>query len=187
DCSHGFLPERGCHTALRKLQRTWRGTTWFIEGDIKGCFDNIDHTILLEIIRRDIHNGRLVTLIDGLLKAGYMEDWKYHETASGSQQGGIISPLLANIYLDQLDKFVEDTLIPAYTRGKRRRVNPEYARIGWQLRQARERKDGEAIIRLKRELRSLPQGDPTDPGYRRLRYIRYADDCAPGNVCSRWG
>jgi group II intron reverse transcriptase/maturase len=122
--SHGFRPNRGCHTALRQIQETWKGTTWFIEGDIKGCFDNIDHTILLEIIRRDIHDGRFLTLTDGLLKAGYMQDWTYHETASGTPQGGIISPLLSNIYLDQLDRFAEDILIPTYMRGERRQRNP---------------------------------------------------------------
>jgi len=176
DHSHGFRPHRGCHTALREVQKMWKGTIWFIEGDIKGCFDNIDHMILLDIIRRDIHDGRLVTLIDGLLKAGYMEDWKYHETTSGTPQGGIISPLLANIYLNELDRFVEDTLIPAYTIGKRRRGHPEYMRVERELRRARKRGDGEAITRLKREQRTLRSNDPMDPEYRRLRYIRYADD-----------
>jgi len=176
DSSHGFRPQRGCHTALLKIQQTWKGTTWFIEGDIKGCFDNIDHTILLESIQRDIHDGRLVTLIGGLLKAGYMEDWRYHETASGTPQGGIISPLLANIYLTNLDRFVEDTLIPAYTTGARRRKYPEYQKTFNRLDRARKNKDGEAIRRLKRELRTYPARDPMDPDYRRLRYIRYADD-----------
>jgi group II intron reverse transcriptase/maturase len=180
DHSHGFRPERGCHTALREIPRTWRGTTWFIEGDIKGCFDNIDHTILLEIIRRDIHDGRVVTLIGNLLKAGYLQDWNYHDNASGTPQGGIVSPLLANIYRDQLDKFVVDTLKPAYTKGKHRRDNPEYVRVIRQLRRARDNDDGAAIKRLKREQRELSSHDPMDLGYRRLRYIRYADDFLRG-------
>src|SRR4051794_28937057 len=124
--SHGFRPIRGCHSALREIRRTWAGTVWFIEGDIKGCFDNIDRTILLDIIRRDIHDGRLVQLIANLLDAGYMEDWRYQDTLSGTPQGGILSPLLANIYLNELDRFVEDTLIPAYTRGTTRKGNPAY-------------------------------------------------------------
>jgi group II intron reverse transcriptase/maturase len=127
--SHGFRPNRGCHTALLEVQKTWKGTIWFIEGDIKGCFDNIDHSILLDIIRRDIHDGRLVGLVEGLLKAGYMEDWRYYDTLSGTPQGGIISPLLANIYLNELDSFVESTLIPAYTRGERRKGNRPYDRL----------------------------------------------------------
>jgi group II intron reverse transcriptase/maturase len=184
DHSHGFRPRRSCHSALREIQRTWKGTVWFIEGDIKGCFDNIDHSVLLEILRRDIHDGRLVALIDGLLRAGYMEDWRYYETPSGTPQGGIISPLLANIYLNELDRFVESALTPAYTKGERRTVNPEYTKLQHQLFAARERTVPEVdrIRALKRQRRRLMYGDPCDPDYRRLRYIRYADDFLLGFV-----
>ena len=176
DHSHGFRPNRGCHTALREIQRSWRGTVWFIEGDIKGCFDNIDHSILLEIIRRDIHDGRIIQLLNGLLSAGYMEDWRYHDTLSGTPQGGIISPLLANIYLNDLDRYVEDTLVPAYTRGERRKPNQEYRRLAKRMHRRRKRGDHEEAERLKVELRKYPAVDVFDPDYRRLRYIRYADD-----------
>ncbi len=182
DRSHGFRPNRGCHTALRKIKDRWKGTGWFIEGDIKGCFDNIDHTILLEIIRRDIHDGRLTKLIDGLLRAGYMENWKYYDSFSGTPQGGIISPLLANIYLNELDKFVENTLIPAYTKGKQREENPEYRRVGRQIKAARNREDFEEVKRLKRERRKMPSMILVYPAYRRLRYNRYADDFLLGFV-----
>jgi group II intron reverse transcriptase/maturase len=174
--SHGFRSDRGCHSALLEIRRTWKGTVWFIEGDIKGCFDNIDHAILLAIIRRDIHDGRLHALIEGLLKAGYMEDWRYCDTLSGTPQGGIISPLLANVYLNELDRFIEDTLVPAYTRGERRRINPEYARLKGQLASARRKGDRKEAKRLEQEQRRLTSGDPRDPGYRRLRFVRYADD-----------
>jgi len=174
--SHGFRPNRGCHSALREIRRMWQGTVWFIEGDIKGCYDNIDHAVLLEIIRRDIHDDRLVRLIEGLLKAGYMEDWRYHDTLSGAPQGGIISPLLSNIYLNELDRFAEDTLIPTYTKGKRRRSNPEYMGLYSQIQAAQRRDDLDEVKRLRRELRKLTRGVPCDPDYRRLRYIRYADD-----------
>ena len=113
--SHGFRPKRSCHSALREIRDKWKGTVWFIEGDIKGCFDNIGHETLLKIIRRDIHDDRLIGLIEGLLRAGYMEDWRYYDSTSGTPQGGIISPLLSNIYLNELDRFVEDTLRPMYT------------------------------------------------------------------------
>jgi group II intron reverse transcriptase/maturase len=176
DHSHGFRPKRGCHTALREIVDKWKGTVWFIEGDIKGCFDNIDHEILLSIIRRDIHDGRLVKLIDGMLRAGYMEDWRYNDSLSGTPQGGIISPLLANIYLNELDRFVEDTLIPQYTVGTKRKANPEYSAIEGQLKRARQQDDLNKIKRLKRELRGLISKAPIDPDYRRLRYVRYADD-----------
>ena len=152
-----------------RSRSTWKGTVWFIEGDIKGCFDNIDHEVLLEIIRRDIHDGRLVRLIDGLLKAGYMEDWRYHDTLSGTPQGGIISPLLANIYLNELDRFVEDTLIPAYTRGETRKSNRMYSRLQRELQKARKMGDTATIIRLKLQL--------TDAEARRLEQaFRQATD-----------
>jgi len=180
--SHGFRPDRGCHTALRQVRECWTGVAWFIEGDIKGCFDNIDHQVLLDIIRRDIHDNRLLRLIDGLLKAGYMEDWQYHDSASGTPQGGIISPLLANVYLDDLDKFVEGTLIPAYTKGEVRKTNRRYGALGKQLRKARERKDLEQVKRITEERRQLPSYEPCEPGYRRLRYVRYADDFLLGLI-----
>jgi group II intron reverse transcriptase/maturase len=105
--SHGFRPGRGCHSAMKDIYLGWSGTNWFIEGDIKGCFDNIDHSILLSIIREKIHDNRFLILVENLLKAGYLEDWKYHPTCSGTPQGGVISPILTNIYLDRLDQFVE--------------------------------------------------------------------------------
>jgi group II intron reverse transcriptase/maturase len=174
--AHGFRPEQGCHTALREIQKTWKGTIWFIEGDIKGCFDNIDHTILLEIIQRDIEDGRIIRLIHNLLKAGYMEDWRYHETLSGTPQGGIISPLLSNIYLNELDRFVEDWLIPTYTRGERRKSSLAYKRIAKKLHKARKNGQPEMIVHLKQELRNQSSVEPFDSTYRRLHYVRYADD-----------
>jgi len=180
--SHGFRPGRDCHSALFQIASRWKGTIWFIEGDISKCFDSFDHGIMLEIIRRDIHDGRLVNLIEGMLKAGYMEDWRYHDSPSGTPQGGIISPLLANIYLNDLDKFVEDTLIPAYTRGKGRKSDPAYNAIGYQIAKAQEAKDFDEVERLSRERRKMPRNAPCDPNYRRLRYVRYADDFLLGFV-----
>src|SRR5262245_28383673 len=126
DASHGFRPERGCHTALTTVQRTWKGTRWFVEGDIKGCFDNIDHTVLLNILRRKIQDGRFITLVEGLLKAGYLEEWKFNRTFSGTPQGGVVSPILANIYLTELDRFVTTELVPEFTKGDKRGSNKEY-------------------------------------------------------------
>lgn len=180
--SHGFRPGRGCQSALNEVRTKWKGTVWFIEGDIKGCFDNVDHEILLEVIRRDIHDGRFVELIRGLLKAGYMEDWRYHDTLSGTPQGGIISPLLANIYLNELDSYVKDTLKPQYTRGAKRTRNPEYMRYRGLISRAETRGDLAEAKRLRRERRGVMSSMPCEPGYRRLRYVRYADDFLLGFV-----
>ena len=174
--SHGFRPNRGCHTALVEIEHVWKGTKWFVEGDIKGCFDNIDHRVLLSILREKVQDNRFVRLIDGLLKAGYMEDWKYNRTLSGTPQGGIVSPILANIYLDKLDKYVEQVLIPEYNRGQSRRWNLEYRRIASVVWRARKTGRSERIREGRKRLARLPSRDPLDPGYRRLRYIRYADD-----------
>jgi len=173
--SHGYRPGRGCHTALKDASIVWRATKWFIEGDIKGCFDNIDHTILLETLRERIHDNRFIRLIENMLKAGYLKDWKYHPTLSGTPQGGIVSPLLANIYLDQFDKFVEMTLAPEYTRGKARSVNKVWKNIGQIIRRARLKGKGVPPDLVKTH-RKLSANDPMDPNFRRLRYMRYADD-----------
>jgi group II intron reverse transcriptase/maturase len=176
DRSHGFRKRLGCHTALREINDTWTGTTWFIEGDISDCFGSLDHEILLGILAEKIHDQRFLRLIRNMLKAGYLEDWVYHETLSGSPQGGVISPILSNIYLHKLDEFVEQELIPQYTRGARRKSNPEYNRIKARRSHARKHGNRAEARDLEKQMRTLPATDPMDPGYRRLRYLRYADD-----------
>lgn len=173
--SHGFRVGRGCHTALTEIQKTWKGTRWFIEGDIKEYFDTIDHEILLEILREKIHDGRFIELVRKLLTAGYLENWKYNRTLSGTPQGGVISPILSNIYLDRFDRYTEDQIIPAYTRGNRKKTNPAYNKIVHQIEDARKGKGGN-IRNLRKLQRITPATDTHDPNYRRLRYIRYADD-----------
>src|ERR1700691_2220568 len=126
DRSHGFRKGRGCHTALREIHNTWTGTTWFIEGDISDCFGSLDHEILLRILAEKIHDQRFLRLIGSMLKAGFLEDWQYHETLSGCPQGGVVSPILSNIYLSKLDDFVERELIPQHTRGAGRAANLAY-------------------------------------------------------------
>jgi group II intron reverse transcriptase/maturase len=176
DRSHGFRPSRGCHTALREIADTWTGTTWFIEGDISDCFGSLDHNIMVEILSEKIRDGRFLRLISNMLSAGYLEDWKWNATLSGAPQGGVVSPVLSNIYLHKLDEFVETVLVPQYTQGEARKRNPAYFRVYNGIVRARRRGDREEARKLRRELRRLPAGDPYDPGYRRLRYSRYADD-----------
>jgi group II intron reverse transcriptase/maturase len=176
DHSHGFRPERGCHTALEEIKYTCRGTKWFIEGDISKCFDNFDHEVLINILRRHIDDERFMRLIENLLKAGYMEDWRWNATISGTPQGGVISPLLANIYLNELDNFVEKSLILNYHRGEKRRRNPEYKHYEYKKRVAKENKDRKAYKAFDKKQRSVPAMETHSYYYRRLRYVRYADD-----------
>lgn len=186
ESSHGFRPKRSCHTALDHIARTWSGTKWFIEFDIEGFFDNINHKIIMELLEKKIDDTRFLNVIRKMLKAGYMEDWKFHNSYSGTPQGGIISPILANIYLHELDAYVE-CLIAFFNKGKKRQINPEYSRVSqrikWQNKKIKETTDPEERERLidlkkvkQRQLLELPSLDQSDPNYRRLRYCRYADD-----------
>lgn len=180
--SHGFRPNRGCHTALTHLHQQFTGMTWFIEGDIRGCFDQIDHHMLLSLLGRDIQDGRLLNLLRMGLQAGYLDDWHYHRTFSGTPQGGILSPLLANIYLHELDTFIEEELIPKYTRGKRRKHSCEYYRLAYPIKCARQAGDAKLVQALEQKRRQLPSQDTHDPNFRRLKYIRYADDFLLGFI-----
>ena len=175
DRSHGFRRGRGCHTALREIADTWTGTTWFIEGDISDCFGSLDHNVMVKILSEKIQDGRFLRLIGNMLSAGYLEDWKWNATLSGAPQGGVVSPILSNIYLHKLDEFVGTVLVPQYTQGKVRKRNPSYFRVYNGIVRARRRGDRGEARKLRRELRRLPAGDPYDPGYRRLHYSRYAE------------
>jgi group II intron reverse transcriptase/maturase len=174
--SHGFRPGRGCHTALGEITKSWRGVKWFIEGDISQCFDSLDHEVMLSILRERIHDNRFLRLLSNLLKAGYLEGWRFNATLSGAPQGGVVSPLLSNIYLDRLDQFVEQVLLPAHNRGDRRRPYPPYMAL---LKAARNKRIAGALEeakRLRRQAQQMPSRDPNDPEFRRLWYVRYADD-----------
>jgi len=183
--SHGFRPNRGCHTALREIHYNWLGTNWFIEGDISQCFDKLDHEILLTTLSEKIDDGRLINLIRELLEAGYLEDWKYNQTLSGAPQGGILSPILSNIYLDKLDKFVENVLVPKYTKGVKKGRNKEYERVRERYRRLSRKGKAEKAQTVKRQLHKLSSIDPDDPTYRRLKYVRYADDFLIGFTGSK--
>ena len=176
DRSHGFRPRRGRHTALREIDNTWTGTAWFIEADIADCFGSLDHDRMVEILSETVNDNRFLRLVRNMLTAGYLEDWTWGATLSGVPQGGVASPILSSIYLHKLDQFVEKTLIPEYTRGARRARNPAYLKLQTQLATARRRGDRTKARTLRQRMVSLPSADPDDPGYRRLRYCRYADD-----------
>ena len=193
--SHGFRPKRSCHTALLHIQKTFNGAKWFIEGDIKGFFDNIDHDVLVGILRERISDDRFIRLIRKFLKAGYVEDWTFHNTYSGTPQGGIVSPILANIYLDKLDKYVKE-YIQHFDKGTKRRPGKESNDLANErkrtVRKLKKVKDGTEkaalVARLKaieQERAAFPSGDEMDGSYRRLKYIRYADDFILGVIGSK--
>ena len=182
DCSHGFRPNRSCHTALKSIKKGFNGIRWFIEGDIKGCFDNIDHTVLVNVINRKIKDARLVKLIWKLLKAGYCEDWKYHLTHSGTPQGGICSPIFANIYLHELDKYVVQ-IAKDFDKPKEKKFTDAYQKIASKLEYIRKKLkiaeglEKEELLKRREELRKellrTPSKSQTD---KKLKYVRYADD-----------
>lgn len=184
--SHGFRPHRSCHTALGMIQKSFAGAKWFIEGDIKGFFDNIDHNVLISILRERISDERFLRLIRKFLNAGYVEDWKYNKTYSGAPQGGIISPILANIYLDKFDKYIKE-YAAKFRKGDRRSINPEYWRLNnkknWLKKKLQKTSDEQMrksylyeIAQLSKQMLSTPHKDAMDADFRRMQYVRYADD-----------
>lgn len=184
--SHGFRPKRSCHTALRQIQKTFNGARWFIEGDIKGFFDNIDHEIMIAILRKRISDERFLRLIRKFLNAGYVENWVFNKTYSGTPQGGIISPIMANIYLDQLDRYMRE-YIERLDKGKERKDNPERIKFEYGKRLAvlklKKVTDAEERKRIVKEIKNfdrqrvqIPCGVEMDEDFRRLKYVRYADD-----------
>ena len=184
--SHGFRPHRSCHTALGMIQKSFAGAKWFIEGDIKSFFDNIDHNVLISILRERISDERFLRLIRKFLNAGYVEDWKYNKTYSGTPQGGIISPILANIYLDKFDKYIKE-YAAKFRKGDRRSINPEYWRLNnkknWLKKKLQKTSDEQMrksylyeIVQLSKQMLSTPHKDAMDADFRRMQYVRYADD-----------
>lgn len=195
DTSHGFRPNRSCHTALSCIQKYYTGSKWFVEGDIEGFFDNINHNTLISIMSERIKDERFLRLIRKFLKAGYIENWEYHNTYSGTPQGGIISPILANIYLDKLDKYIKE-----YTKqfeiGVRRKNNPAYGRLQndiklceRHLKNAKSEEEKQTLLNEIKALeiarRSIPSKIEMDGNYKRLRYERYADDFLIGVIGSK--
>lgn len=198
DRSHGFRPKRSCHTALSEIADRWTGVKWFVEADIEGFYNNLDHDVLLRALGKQIEDTRFLRLIERFLHAGYLEDWHWNPTYSGVPQGGIVSPILSNVYLHELDMFMED-MVRAFSRGKKRKdctpyhtITTRCTRLRQRVQAALEQGDVATAGQWKREIlhqeklrAHYPAGDPYDPGFRRLYYCRYADDCAPGTVHMR--
>jgi group II intron reverse transcriptase/maturase len=187
DTSHGFRPQRSCHTTLEQVKKM-TGTKWWIEGDIAGFFDNLDHGTLLGILSQRIADKRFLHLIEQFLRAGYIENWQYYQTYSGTPQGGNLSPMLSNIYLNELDRWMS-TKIAEFNRGKTRQLTPEYCRVADRRRQAKKkaRKSGDwrTYKTLTAQMLDTQASDPQDPGFRRMTYCRYADDFLIGIIGSK--
>lgn len=197
--SHGFRPNRSCHTALIEVQNTFTGAKWVVEGDIKACFDNFDHHVLINLLRRRIEDEYFISLMWKFLRAGYMEQWVYHKTYSGTPQGSGMSPILANIYLSELDTFMEQYKKRFDLGGKKRRVTKEYSRLNGTHERLRkkynavkntlpeaERKElSKQLRQVQLEKLRLPLYPVQDDSYRRIQYNRYADDFVIGVIGSK--
>jgi len=198
DMSHGFRPERSCHTALAQVKNSFTGVTWFIEGDIKGFFNNIDHHTLVGILKRKIDDEHFINLIWKFLKAGYLEEWRFYKTYSGTPQGGIISPILSNIYLNELDSFMKKYK-SMFDKGKGRQSFKEYRTRETRLLSSRKRckekwdemSTGEKektqldVKTLKGHMMELPCKEQMDDNFKRIQYVRYADDFLIGIIGSK--
>lgn len=174
--SHGFRPNRGCHTALRQVKTQFGGATTIIEGDISKCFDSFDHEILIDLVKRRVSDTRFLQLIRKALKAGYMEFHNIQHSIIGTPQGSIISPLLANIYLHELDVYVEKTLKANYEKGVVASRNPEYRKLEYLRSKANKANDFELGVKYLKEMQKIKSRLPSDPKFRRIYYVRYADD-----------
>jgi group II intron reverse transcriptase/maturase len=195
DCSHGFRPKRSCHTALTKIQQTFTGAKWFIEGDIKGFFDNIDHEVLINILKERISDDRFLRLIRKFLKAGYVEEWTFHSTYSGTPQGGIVSPILANIYLDKLDQYMME-YAQNFDKGRvkkptsfRKTLDSRKLVVMRKLKVVEDSNERLELIKkvkaIDKQRFTMPACDEMDSSYKRMKYVRYADDFLVGVIGSK--
>ena len=197
--SHGFRPRRSCQTALMQIQNTFTGTNWFVEGDIHACFDSFDHHVVIDLLRKRIDDEAFIQLIWKFLKAGYMEQWEYGRTYSGVPQGSGVSPVLCNIYLNELDKFMEQYAINYNTTAQRKRLSTAYrtsvnrtyryrceGKQIWEKLTPEERKSrSKKLKKLERVEKSITPTVPKDEQYKRIQYTRYADDFLIGVIGSK--
>ncbi|WP_411679856.1 reverse transcriptase domain-containing protein [Clostridium thailandense] len=193
DKSHGFRPKRSCHTALLSIKTNFNGAKWIVEGDIKACFDSFDHHVLINILRRRIKDEQFISLMWKLLKAGYMEQWEYYSTYSGTPQGSGVSPILANIYLSELDVYMERYKLAFDTPNNKRSTSKEYNKARWKMEKCKnllslsdDHKVAIKNFKIAQQIYIKMQSyDVMDQGYKRVQYNRYADDFVVGIIGSK--
>ncbi|MDR1992421.1 MAG: group II intron reverse transcriptase/maturase [Nitrososphaerota archaeon] len=175
ESSHGFRPNRSCQTALHQIKQSGRGANWVIEGDITRFFENVNHEVLLGLLSKKIQDGRFLELIRRFLKAGYFEFKQVHNSISGTPQSGVLSPILANIYLHEFDKYMEE-LTKGYSKGVRKRIVPLYQKLGNERYDAKQEGNYEKANELLKQMQSMHVGDQMDEDFIRVSYCRFADD-----------
>lgn len=178
ETSFGFRPKRGCHTALRYVFTKFKGCALWIEGDITGCFDNIPHDKLMAVLSVKIKDQRFLQLVRKVLNAGYMLNsrpvYDIVKKGIGIPQGSIISPILVNIYLHQLDEFV-DKLKPEFDMALNRKRKPRVSKLKWLQTKAKRVGLSKSVRNFAVELRNNPNKFVNSDNTK-LMYVRYADD-----------
>lgn len=198
ESSHGYKLDKSSHTALKHVQGTFRGARWIIKGDLKNCFSNFNNHQLMKILRSKIKDERFINLLWKFLNANYLKDWTFNETYSGIPNSNNLGTTLFDIYLSKLDEFIEQVKA-RYDEGERRRVNTEYKRLQSQLYKRRkkhkenwfeltdkEKKEAlEYVKETRKKLQSMEYSDPMDNNYKRLQYVRHANEFLVGIIGSK--
>jgi len=182
DTSHGFRPGKGTHSARRYIYRKMKYPKWFIEADITKCFDKINHEKLRNLITKKITCQKTLARVKSALKSGYIEIGGVAQRArEGTPQGSVLSPLLCNIYLHELDAYME-SLKKEFDKGSKRKTNPEYIKVQREIKKVKadseitKEEHEKAIKELQKKIRKIPSKKSMDPEYKKMHYVRYADD-----------
>lgn len=190
--SHGFRPNRSCHTALEDIQFNFKGSRWIVEGDIHACFDSFDHHVLIDLLRKRIKDEAFLSLMWKLLKAGHMEQWVKHVTYSGTPQGSGVSPILANIYLTEIDRFVENLKSEFDKKDLQPKSSRQYSKARYQMQKAKLAMETDRNSRTRKVFKSAQQAmlktlyqSPFNANHKKLVYCRYADDFVIGIIGSK--
>jgi group II intron reverse transcriptase/maturase len=172
--SHGFRPNHSCHTALKFTNQKFQASSWILEGDISNCFDSINHGKLMKILEDKIQDRKFTKLIWKSLRSGHFEFAVYKHNIIGAPQGSVISPILANIYLHQLDVFIHELKLQ-FDKGTESRESAESNRLRYEMRKAKLLGDIDKVKSLHKQRMKI-SWSMDDREYKKLAYVRYADD-----------